>query len=302
MIHQMRRIEATSKKLSSASAWRRVQADSLAWARAGDRLTSGSWVLFGLFGDENSVHLAVLDEDRHPSILTYACVEGRFPSVAAKHPPASRLERAIHDLYGHEAVGAVDSRSWLDHGRWDISYPLSLVPIPQTGKGAVYQFLLAEGPGLNQIPVGPVHAGVIEPGHFRFMTNGETVVRLEERLGYTHKGTERLMAGSDLSRAAHLAGRISGDSTVAYSFAFARAAEAADGLDAGSHSGRDDAVVSQGQAQGDLGRGDPVADRRHRGGEENTGYLPFRSRQRRADSRPCRSPDGQERQIPRRTV
>jgi Ni,Fe-hydrogenase III large subunit len=230
MIHQMRRIEATSKKLSSASAWRRVQADSLAWARAGDRLTSGSWVLFGLFGDENSVHLAVLDEDRHPSILTYACVEGRFPSVAAKHPPASRLERAIHDLYGHEAVGAVDSRSWLDHGRWDISYPLSLVPIPQTGKGAVYQFLLAEGPGLNQIPVGPVHAGVIEPGHFRFMTNGETVVRLEERLGYTHKGTERLMAGSDLSRAAHLAGRISGDSTVAYSFAFARAAEAACGI------------------------------------------------------------------------
>jgi len=80
---------------------------------------------------------------------------------------------------------------------------------------------------LHQIPVGPVHAGIIEPGHFRFTANGETVVRLEQRLGYVHKGIESLMIGAPLDKAARLAGRTSGDSTVAYAFAFARAVEAA---------------------------------------------------------------------------
>jgi Ni,Fe-hydrogenase III large subunit len=85
---------------------------------------------------------------------------------------------------------------------------------------------------LHQIAVGPVHAGIIEPGHFRFTASGETVVRLEERLGYVHKGIERLMEGAELARAAQLAGRVSGDSTVAYAIAFARAAEAACGIEA----------------------------------------------------------------------
>ncbi len=84
--------------------------------------------------------------------------------------------------------------------------------------------------GLHQIPVGPVHAGIIEPGHFRFHAAGETVVRLEERLGYTHKGVEKLMADKPVAEAARLAGRISGDSTVAYAYAFARAVEAATGV------------------------------------------------------------------------
>ena len=78
-----------------------------------------------------------------------------------------------------------------------------------------------------------MHAGIIEPGHFRFTANGETVVRLEERLGYVHKGIEGLMAGARRSRAPRkLAGRISGDSTVAYALAFARAVEAALGIEA----------------------------------------------------------------------
>ena len=87
-----------------------------------------------------------------------------------------------------------------------------------------YPFLTAEGEGLHQIPVGPVHAGTIEPGHFRFHASGETIVRLEERLGYVHKGVDGLMAGASLDRVAMLAARVSGDSTVAYSLAFARAA------------------------------------------------------------------------------
>ncbi len=88
-----------------------------------------------------------------------------------------------------------------------------------------YDFLPCEGEGLHQIPVGPVHAGIIEPGHFRFTASGETVVRLEERLGWVHKGVDFLMAGAEIERAAALAGRISGDSTVAYALAFARAVE-----------------------------------------------------------------------------
>ena len=85
---------------------------------------------------------------------------------------------------------------------------------------------------LHQIPVGPVHAGIIEPGHFRFTANGETVVRLEERLGYTHKGIENLCAGLAPAAAASIIGRVSGDSTVAYAFGFARAVEMALGIEA----------------------------------------------------------------------
>jgi Ni,Fe-hydrogenase III large subunit len=101
------------------------------------------------------------------------------------------------------------------------------LPTPQT-----YRFLTADGEGLHQIAVGPVHAGIIEPGHFRFSANGETVVRLEGRLGYVHKGIESLFVNAEIERGARLAARLSGDSTVATSTAFARAVEAALGAEA----------------------------------------------------------------------
>ena len=118
-----------------------------------------------------------------------------------------------------------DPTPWLDHGRWAIRHPLGAAT---AGYGPTpYAFLATEGESLHQIPVGPVHAGIIEPGHFRFTANGETVVRLEERLGYVHRGLEGQIAGAPLDQAARLAGRASGDSTVAYAIAFARACEAA---------------------------------------------------------------------------
>jgi Ni,Fe-hydrogenase III large subunit len=95
-----------------------------------------------------------------------------------------------------------------------------------------YRFLPVEGEGLHTIPVGPVHAGIIEPGHFRFTANGETIVRLEERLGYVHKGIDRLMQGQSIERAGRVASRTSGDSTVAYAFAYSLAVEAALGFEA----------------------------------------------------------------------
>jgi Ni,Fe-hydrogenase III large subunit/Ni,Fe-hydrogenase III component G len=88
-----------------------------------------------------------------------------------------------------------------------------------------YDFVRVEGQGVHEIPVGPVHAGIIEPGHFRFSVVGEKVLRLEERLGYTHKGVEKCFERMPVQQGARLAGRVSGDSTVAYAWAYAMAAE-----------------------------------------------------------------------------
>jgi Ni,Fe-hydrogenase III large subunit len=172
------------------------------------------------------VHMALLDESESGvAVVSYACKSGKYPSVGGRHAPAIRLERAINDLFGLEAVDGPDTRPWLDLGFWDVCHPLGKKATAR--KQAGYQFLPAEGEGLHQIPVGPVHAGIIEPGHFRFTANGEHVVRLEQRLGWVHKGIESLMEGATLEQAAKLAARTSGDSTVAYAFAFAQAAEAA---------------------------------------------------------------------------
>jgi len=178
------------------------------WTQAIERLRTGECSLVSLWGEPGRAHMALIDTKSKIHLLDLMCEENRFPSVGRAHPPAIRLERALRDLAGLEPEGAPDTRPWLRHA-------------------GAYAFLPAEGESLHQIPVGPVHAGIIEPGHFRFTANGETVVRLEERLGYVHKGIDALMAGAPLERAAALAGRVSGDSTVAYALAFSMAVESA---------------------------------------------------------------------------
>src|SRR5574340_371957 len=205
--------------------WPRAVIGAEQWERAGERLASGAWTLLGLWGDGDRVHMALAEASRQEiGVLTLACDDGRFPSIGRVHPPAIRLERALRDLWALQPDGLDDARPWLDHGRWQRP-PRPGLPAPASAER--YAFLPVEGESLHQIPVGPVHAGIIEPGHFRFTANGEAVVRLEARLGYVHKGIEALMAGAPLERAARLAGRVSGDSTVAYAWAFARAVEAA---------------------------------------------------------------------------
>jgi len=206
--------------------WPRVVADEEIWRSIAVRLGDGEITLSGLWGDASAVHMAILDEtSTGMMVVSLECPNGSFPSVGQFHPPAIRLERAIQDLFGLTPKGSPDARAWLDHGRWGVRHPLGdrKEPVPPPA----YAFLPSDGEGLHQIPVGPVHAGIIEPGHFRFTANGETVVRLEERLGYVHKGIESLMQGAELMHAAKLAGRTSGDSTLAYAVGFARAAEAA---------------------------------------------------------------------------
>jgi Ni,Fe-hydrogenase III large subunit len=198
--------------------WPRVQVNTTIWRQAVERLADGSLTLLGLWGEPDAAHMALFGSGSpSAAVLSIACPDRRYPSVGAHHPPAIRLERTMRDLFGLEPVGLTDTRPWLDHGRWgDDQAPASSYP-----------FLPVDGEALHQIPVGPVHAGIIEPGHFRFTCDGETVVRLEERLGYAHKGIDLLMSGATLASAARLAGRVSGDSTVAYAFAFARAVESA---------------------------------------------------------------------------
>jgi Ni,Fe-hydrogenase III large subunit len=207
--------------------WPRAVVDASVWNFAASELRYGRWGLLGLWGEPSTVHMAILDQyTAEVAIVSLDCLDRSYPSVGIHHPPALRLERAVNDLYGLSADGSSDTRPWLDHNNWGIRFPLG-DRIDASSKAAPYRFLPVEGDGMHQIAVGPVHAGIIEPGHFRFTASGETVVRLEQRLGYTHKGTEGLMIGASLERAVQLAGRVSGDSTVAYAYAFSRAAEAA---------------------------------------------------------------------------
>jgi Ni,Fe-hydrogenase III large subunit/Ni,Fe-hydrogenase III component G len=218
------------KRVENHRPWARVVVTADAWRRAASELAAGRATLLGLWGDADSaplVHMALADAAAGEIlVVSLACPDKKFPSVGALHPPAIRLERAIQSLYGYEPIGAPDSRPWLDLGFWGVQHPLGAPGAPPQAQPS-YDFLPVEGEALHQIPVGPVHAGIIEPGHFRFTAGGETVVRLEQRLGYVHKGIESLMTGATIERAAKLAARTSGDSTVAYGIAFAHAIEAA---------------------------------------------------------------------------
>jgi len=204
--------------------WPRYALDEAGWRKLVAALVDAPhWALLDLWGEPDTIHAALRDEGANAiAVASLACPERRYPTLSAVRPAAGRLERAARDLFALDAADAIDKRPWLDHGRWPVGGAHAKNP---------YNFLPVEGDGLHVIPVGPVHAGIIEPGHFRFTASGETVVRLEERLGYVHKGIEGLMAGKAPVEAARFASRVSGDSAVAHSLAFARAVEAALGVE-----------------------------------------------------------------------
>jgi len=198
------------------------------WLLLIHELGKGAADLLALWSCSRHVHMLLRDRASGEfGVVTLECPERRYPSVSRLHLPALRFERTIRDLYGIDAHGANDVRRWLDHGRWGVRKPGGLPEAYGVITGDPYAFHASRGEATHQIPVGPVHAGIIEPGHFRFTANGEVVVRLEERLGYVHKGIEQLMPGASVTRGAQLAGRLSGDSTVAYAIAFSRAVELA---------------------------------------------------------------------------
>jgi len=152
-----------------------------------------------------------------------------YPDLAAIFPQADRMQRATFDLLGIRAEGAVDTRKWLRHGAWPAdSYPLRRdFAAPVVRELDAYPFIRVEGDGVHEIPVGPIHAGTIEPGHFRFSIIGDRILKLEARLGYTHQGVEKRFAGMSLETGAKLAGRVSGDTHSAFAWAYCMAVESA---------------------------------------------------------------------------
>jgi Ni,Fe-hydrogenase III large subunit len=159
-------------------------------------------------------------------------LDGRasYPDLSGVFPCANRMQRTAADLSNVHAEGAPDNRPWFNHGAWAADhFPLlqdpQALPIPTPGALIDYPFVPMGGDGAHEIAVGPVHAGIIEPGHFRFSVVGERILRLEQRLGYTHKGVEQRMTQLPALQAHRLAGRVSGDTTVAYSWAYCMALE-----------------------------------------------------------------------------
>ena len=155
--------------------------------------------------------------------------DATFPSLATRSYLASRFEREIHDLFGLTPTEHPDLRRLPLHQFWSAEYhPLlkdATPPREFVDDGTPYPFRRVEGEGIYEITVGPVHAGIIEPGHFRFSVEGETIINLESRLYFVHKGIEKQFETFPLARAVELAERISGDSSFAHALAFCQAVE-----------------------------------------------------------------------------
>ena len=212
-----------------------ARVDAAQWSASCRQAREQGGRLVALWGADNSdraegyaVH-AALALSSGLLAITLPLAGESFPDIAGIFPSANRMQRAIHDMFGVRAEGAADRRKWLRHAAW----PEDVFPLRKSfdagsvfaNGGDGYPFVQVGGEGVHEIPVGPVHAGTIEPGHFRFSIVGEGVLRLEERLGYKHKGIEKRFEQMDLAEGARLAGRVSGDSTVAYAWAYAMAAE-----------------------------------------------------------------------------
>ncbi len=153
------------------------------------------------------------------------------PSLAKWSFPASRFEREMQDLFGIVPTGHPQPARLVLHQHWPENwYPMrkDAGPPPDFGdESAAYPFLTVSGAGVYEIPVGPVHAGLIEPGHFRFSVVGETILNVRARLWFVHKGVERLFEGRTPAGGVALSERISGDSAVGHTLAYCLAVEAA---------------------------------------------------------------------------
>jgi len=181
------------------------------------------------------VHLFTAAGDRRIELrTTVEKANPTQPSLAEISFPASRFERQMSDLFGITPVGHPQPAHLVTHRHWPDDYHPMLAdagPVPALDDEVKpYPFLKVEGPGVFEIPVGPIHAGVIEPGHFRFSVVGETILNVKIRLWFKHKGVEKLFEGKTVDDALEIAQRISGDSGVGHPLAFCLAVEEALGL------------------------------------------------------------------------
>jgi Ni,Fe-hydrogenase III large subunit/Ni,Fe-hydrogenase III component G len=207
--------------------------DCTDWRELAQDIAAASGRLLALWGThdpggEPAVHaVAVMPPRTFVVRLRLPAASDLYPGVADIFPSAGRLQRAVFDMTGLRTTDT-DVRPWLRHAAWPAdAFPLRAGAMPAPADAPVddYAFVRVEGDGVHEIAVGPVHAGIIEPGHFRFSVVGEKVLRLEERLGYVHKGIERRFTELPILEGHRLAARVSGDSGVAYAWAYAQALE-----------------------------------------------------------------------------
>ncbi|MDZ4243247.1 MAG: NADH-quinone oxidoreductase subunit C [Candidatus Omnitrophota bacterium] len=159
----------------------------------------------------------------------------RYPSVAKDMFSAHLFERSLHEMFGIVPEGNPDLRRLNLHDEvWpEGSCPLRKDFVPPAafdGTGKKYPFIKGEGEGIFEVPVGPVHAGIIGPGHFRFTAAGEPIINLELRLGFTHRGAEKHFEGKDAGGAAARAECVAGDAAFAHGLAFCHAVEKINGV------------------------------------------------------------------------
>ncbi|MDD5654220.1 MAG: NADH-quinone oxidoreductase subunit C [Candidatus Omnitrophica bacterium] len=186
-----------------------------------ERASSGRFVINAVFVSlKNSLWVRVT--------TGIAAEDPRFDSLAKDIYSASLFEREIWEMFGIKPEGNPDLRRLSLHDEvWPRgNYPLRKdFKAVQAGDLGEYKFARVEGEGIFEVPVGPVHAGIIGPGHFRFSAAGEPIINLEIRLGFTHRGVEKLFEGKSCLDAVGIAERVSGDSSLAHSLSFSRSIE-----------------------------------------------------------------------------
>lgn len=178
--------------------------------------------------------LAGRPDRRTELVLTVPADNPTVPSLAQLSFQASRFEREMLDLYGITPVGHPQPRRLVRHAHWPEQWhPMrnDAGPAPEFAASGAFPFLTVDGAGVYEIPVGPVHAGMIEPGHFRFSVVGESILRLKVRLWFVHRGIERLFQGRAIDAAVDLAERISGDTSAGHALAHSLAVENTVGAD-----------------------------------------------------------------------
>lgn len=187
-----------------------------------ERESKGRFSIYYVFSQRDAGQLILLIMPLEPH-------QECFPSISGTLPAASLYEREIQDLFGLHPVGHPDAKRLVFHGNWpENSYPLRKeFPIDYRPEFAdeKIKFKTITGEGVFEIPVGPVHAGIIEPGHFRFSLAGEPIINLEAQLYFVHKGIEKLCEGKSIERCFYISERISGDETFTNSLAYCQAIE-----------------------------------------------------------------------------
>jgi Ni,Fe-hydrogenase III large subunit len=194
---------------------------------ADERKENGCFKIFYVFGlPKENIFFAPYIELKNTE---------EFPSISKNIHEASGYERKIKTFFGLNPAGHPNPRPMILHENWPANkFPLrkdfNWQERPEEARGS-YEFQKVKGEGIYEIPVGPVHAGIIEPGHFRFSVAGEEIILLEPKLGYKHKGIEKLFEILPLEEKVRLSERVSGDTSFTHSLAFCQAVENLAGME-----------------------------------------------------------------------